>query len=115
MLDILNSLLMPVYAQVPSSGTLLVGKNVGGINSLKTLFTFLTNLTIIIGVLLVVVFLVLAGIQYMTAKGDVKQAGEARQALTNAIIGFVVVIVAVTIRTVVLNVLGVNLDSSILP
>ena len=42
----------------------------------------------------------------MTAKGDQKAATEARNALTNAVVGFIVVIGAFTIKIVLQNILG---------
>ncbi len=76
------------------------------IDSLSDVFTLGINIVLFIGVALTVIFLILGGIQYMTARGDQKAAQEARTSLTNAIIGFVVVIGAFTIRTVLLNILG---------
>jgi len=106
-MNLLSSLIAPVLAQDVGSDKVIFG-NIAGISDLRGLFTFITNVTIIIGVSLVVVFLILAGIQYITARGDVKQADAARQALTNAIIGFIVVIAAITIRTVVLKLVGLD-------
>lgn len=107
MLDSLTSLLVQkVYAQeaVPADTVLL--PKLDNVTDLGSLFTLITNVVLIVGVALVVVFLILAGIQYITARGDTKQATAAKDSLTNAIIGFIIVIAAFTIRVVVLNVLG---------
>lgn len=107
MLDSLTSLLVQkVYAQdaVPADKSLL--PKLDQVTGLKSLFNLITNVVLIVGISLVVVFLILAGIQYITARGDTKQATAAKDSLTNAIIGFIIVIAAFTIRVVVLNVLG---------
>ena len=81
-------------------------------NNLADVFGFLINVVLGVGIAVTIVFLILGGIQYITAKGDQKAAGAAREALTNAVIGFIVVIGAFTIRTILVNVVGKqgNLD-----
>jgi hypothetical protein len=113
MLDSLTNLLVrPVLAQdnVPTGNALV--PVIDGVTNLKTLFNLITNVVLIVGVALVVVFLILAGIQYITARGDTKQATAAKDSLTNAIIGFIIVIAAFTIRIVILNVLGAGSDAN---
>ena len=75
-------------------------------NDLADVFGFLVNVVLGVGIAITIVFLILGGIKYITAKGDQKAAGEARSALTNAVIGFIVVIGAFTIRTILINVVG---------
>jgi len=75
-------------------------------NDLADVFGFLVNVVLGVGIAVTIVFLILGGIQYITAKGDQKAAGAAREALTNAVIGFIVVIGAFTIRTILINVIG---------
>ena len=80
-------------------------------NDLGDVFGFLVNVVLGVGIAVTIVFLILGGIQYITAKGDQKAAGAAREALTNAVIGFIVVIGAFTIRTILLNVIGGDANS----
>ena len=75
-------------------------------SDLADVFGFLVNVVLGVGIAVTIVFLILGGIQYITAKGDQKAAGAAREALTNAVIGFIVVIGAFTIRTILINVIG---------
>lgn len=75
-------------------------------NDLADVFGFLINVVLGVGIAVTIIFLILGGIQYITAKGDQKAAGAARDALTNAVIGFIVVIGAFTIRLILLNVIG---------
>ncbi len=72
---------------------------------LGDVFGFLVNVVLGVGIAVTIIFLILGGIQYITARGDQKAAGAARESLTNAVIGFIVVIGAFTIRTVLLSVL----------
>ena len=114
MLDkLFNLVVHPVLAAdnttIPAD-TLLTTK-IPSVNDLDSLFTLITNVVLVVGISLVVVFLILAGIQYITARGDTKQATAAKDSLTNAIIGFIIVLAAFTIRFVVLNVLGTNTDN----
>src|SRR3989344_6185582 len=78
------------------------------INNLSELFGIAINIVLGAGLALTIIFLILGGIQYMTAKGDQKAATEARNALTNAVVGFVVVIGAFTIKKVIENITGAN-------
>jgi hypothetical protein len=75
-------------------------------NDLADVFGFLVNVVLGVGIAITIIFLILGGIKYITARGDQKAAGEARSALTNAVIGFIVVIGAFTIRVILLNVIG---------
>jgi hypothetical protein len=107
MLESLLNLVVPrVYAQTAVPANTVLGTKIPGVDDLDTLFTLITNVVLIVGISLVVVFLILAGIQYITARGDTKQATAAKDSLTNAIIGFIIVVAAFTIRFVVFNVLG---------
>ena len=97
-------MLQRVYAQVDTDPVLDTG--LANIENLGDLFGLVLNVIVGVGIALVVIFLVLGGIQYVMSKGDPKAADAARLSLTNAIIGFVVIIGALTIKAVVVNVLG---------
>lgn len=80
--------------------------NLGTTVSMANIFALISNIIIGIGIALTVIFLVIGGIQYITSRGDSKATEAARASLTNAIIGFIIVIAAVTIRYVVANVIA---------
>ena len=82
----------------------------GNINNIGDVFGLAINIVMGVRIALTIIFLILGGFQYITSKGDQKAAQEARTSLTNAVIGFIVVIGAFTIRTVLLNVLQVEGD-----
>ena len=96
------SLIPTVHAQIPTTVTTT---NLG-VSTLSDAFGIAINVVLGIGIALTVIFLILGGIKYMSAGGDAKAAQEARGALTNAVIGFIVVLGAFTIRTVVTSVVG---------
>lgn len=82
----------------------------GGANaSLANIFGLIMNVVLGVGVALTVIYLILGGIKYVTSQGDPKNTQQAREWLTNAVIGFIVVLGAFVIRTVVANLLGANL------
>lgn len=56
--------------------------------------------------LVALLYLVWAGYKYITAGGDVKKAGEARQAILNAIIGIAIVVAAYAIINFAFNLGG---------
>lgn len=80
--------------------------------TIANVFALITNIIIGIGIALTVVFLVLGGIQYITSRGDAKAAETARASLTNAVIGFIIVVAAITIRFAIGNVLFGGTDTS---
>lgn len=99
------NVLRTAAAQAVPTGTVVNPLDLGTEVTIAQIFTLITNIIIGIGIALTVIFLVLGGIQYITSRGDTKQVETARASLTNAIIGFIIVIAAVTIRFVVSNVL----------
>jgi hypothetical protein len=79
----------------PTTGTIDKGFNfidffTNGVKSIINLVFFLAGAAAII-------YLIWAGIKYITSGGDTKKAGEARTAILNAVIGIAVVIGAYTL------------------
>ncbi len=72
-----------------------------GPESLPEIFNFIINLVLGIGIALTIIFLIIGGIQYITSRGDQKAAEAARHTLTNAVIGFIIVIGAFTIKQII--------------
>ncbi len=95
-----------VYAQVETN---VIPNPLGTrFETLADVFGLATNLVIGAGIALTVIFLVVGGIRYIASQGDPKATDAARGALTNAVIGFVVVIAAFTIKIVVGGVLNTD-------
>lgn len=99
-----------VFAQVATTPTdPLSGSNLGGANAtLPNLFGLIMNVVLGVGIALTVIYLILGGIKYIMSQGDKANTQVAREWLTNAIIGFIVVLGAFVIRSVVSNVLTGN-------
>jgi len=69
------------------------------------------NVVFYVGIALSIVFLIIGGIKYMTAGGDETKIAEARGQVTNAIIGFVVVIIAFSMKAIIKSLIGVDVTS----
>ncbi len=96
-----------VFAQVTADITdPLENAAFGGANAtLPNLFGVIMNVVLGVGIALTVIYLILGGIKYIMSSGDKANTQVAREWLTNAIIGFIVVLGAFVIRTIVTNVL----------
>lgn len=114
MLNMLNGLIVKVWAQEVSTDVPAnpLGDRFGG--GLSEVFAFIINIVIGTGIALTVVFLGIAGIKYMTSQGDPKAKETAQNALTNAVIGFIVVIAAFTIKIVVGNILAAGAGGTVI-
>lgn len=74
--------------------------------SFTTLVGNIINVLLLIAGILVVVYLVIAGIQYITAGGDAVKSAAARTAIVNAIIGIIIILIAFSITNWVTR--GIN-------
>ncbi len=74
----------------------------------------LVNLAMGIGISLSVIFIGLAGIRFIMSNGDPKAVDQARHALVYAILGLVLSIAAVAVRTILLSTLT-GASSPVLP
>lgn len=73
--------------------------------SLKTI----TQVAIPLGVICVVLLLVYGGYILMTSQGNPDKLQEGKQIITNAIIGFVIVLLCTAILLIISNSLGLNI------
>lgn len=73
------------------------------VNTIEELLVAILNVLIIIAIPIIVIFIILAGFKYVTARGNPQQIEEASRALTYAIIGGVLVIGAVAIAEIIKN------------
>jgi hypothetical protein len=72
-------------------------------DSLQGFIVAVLNVIIVIATPIVVIFIILAGFKYVTARGNATQVQEATRALTYAIIGGVLIIGAVAIAEIIKN------------
>ena len=75
-------------------------------DDLTTLVSRVINIVLIIAGILAVVYLVWGGITYITAGGDAEKAGKGRTAITNAIIGIIIIMASFAIYTAVIGNVG---------
>lgn len=74
---------------------------VSGTGSLSQLITRIINIALGVVGVVAVVYLIWGGVTYITAGGDAEKAGKGRVAITNAIIGIIIVISALIIYNAV--------------
>jgi len=78
--------------------------------SLETTFIAVTNILIVIGIGLVLVFLVLGFIRFITSQGDKVATEQAQKWVTYAIIGGVGLFLVYAIKALLLNFLEIEED-----
>ncbi len=81
-----------------------------GVDSLGGLFTIVTNAIIIVGLGLVLVFLALGFIKFITSQGDKVATEQAQKWVTYAIIGGVGLFAVFAVKTLILRIMGVKDD-----
>jgi hypothetical protein len=74
--------------------------------NLSDLVSNIINVILIIAGVLAVIYLIWGGITYVTAGGDAEKAGKGRTAITNAIIGVVIIVTALAIYNAVISGVG---------
>jgi hypothetical protein len=70
-------------------------------DSIQSFIIAILNIIIVLATPIVVIFIILAGFKYVTARGNATQVQEATRALTYAIIGGVLIIGAVAIAEII--------------
>lgn len=79
-----------------------------GVNQVSDILGISLNIVFGTAIAISLIATILAGIKYVTAKGDPKAKAAAQQSLTYAILAFVLSIGAYTIKTIIFNVIGGN-------
>ncbi len=83
------------------------------ITSLGTLISGAVNALLVISAILAFIYLVLGGIQWITSGGDKAGMEAARNKITHAIVGLIVVAAAYAIMILVSSFLGINFLSGL--
>ena len=97
---VLTYIAAPVYAQGVDIGREFefAGQRVDGVfPTIGSLFTSIINFALAAGGLLFFFIIIWGGIRYMLSRGDEKQLMDARQTLTNGIIGILIIVSAFAI------------------
>ncbi len=74
------------------------------VDSLEDLLVAILRIVIVLATPIVVLFIILAGFKYVTARGDAAKTKEATLALTYAVIGGILIIGAVAIAEIIGNI-----------
>lgn len=78
-------------------------KNIG---SFSDLLLAILNIFIVLATPIVVLFIIIAGFKYVTARGNANQVGEATRAITYALVGGLLILGAVAIAGIITNVVN---------
>lgn len=79
------------------------------ITNLQTLFTWVTNAIIVLGLGIVIVFLALGFISFVTSQGDKVKTEQAQKWVTYAVLGGVGLFAVYAIKAVIFNLVGAKL------
>jgi cytochrome bd-type quinol oxidase subunit 2 len=82
----------------------------GFATDIGSLFNSLLNIVMLIAALLVFAYLIMGGIEWITSGGDKGKAESARNKLTSAVIGLIIVAASYAIFTLLLRFLGFGGD-----
>lgn len=100
----------PVLPSNLGSGSYTEG---GGI--LGTLISNIAGLLFIFAFLLTFLYFIMGGIQWLTSGGDKTQLEQARNKITNAIVGLIIIAAAYAIFTLVGQFLGIDVKALKIP
>lgn len=84
-------------------------KNKSGITFFSELFPALVTLGLVIGSLIFFFFLITGAITWMTSSGDKAKLESARSRLTNAIVGFVILLLVFAIAQLIEKFFGIDI------
>ncbi|GIW69300.1 MAG: hypothetical protein KatS3mg101_0047 [Patescibacteria group bacterium] len=102
-MNLLSLLETKVYAVTAVGSTPIQGMS---IDSVSGFITTITNIIIIVGVGLVVLFLAIGFVKYVTSGGDKAAVDSAQKTLTYAVIGGVGLLLVYGLRTLILGLIG---------
>ncbi len=98
----------PAFAATTTQQINLTPNTPGFFTNANDLISKLLSIVMVIGVILVFAFLVLGGIEYITSGGEKGKTEAARNKITSAVIGLIILASSYAILTIVLGFLGTN-------
>lgn len=107
------SLIRKVWAD--SADTTPPANPLARFGTLGAVLGFVMNIVFYVGIALTIIFLIMGGVRYITSGGSKEGSEAARGMITNAVIGFIVVLGAFAIKTILVNVLGATGDIPVTP
>lgn len=111
------SIINQVFAQAPGAPDLSIGKPEGvAITNIGTLIKGAVQGALLVSALLVFMYLIWGGIQWITSGGDKGKTQEARDRITAALVGLAVVASAWAVMLIIQYFFGISiLDNNITP
>lgn len=100
--------MLQAIAQTVSANKTVASGLTNSISNLNTLFTWVTNLLIIIGVFLVLVFLATGFIKYITSQGDKTAVEQAQKWVTFAAVGGIGLFLVFAAKNIIFSLVGAN-------
>ncbi|MDP2632103.1 MAG: hypothetical protein Q8P25_00065 [Candidatus Curtissbacteria bacterium] len=94
-----------------AQGNQLVPNEIKGIDNIVAVVRAIIQFILVIAFVLAFIMLLIGGIRWITAGGDEKAVGSARNMITAALIGLVIVLVAYALIKLVETFFGVNIIS----
>lgn len=100
-----------MVAPTAASAQQLVPNEIKGIDNIVAVVRAIIQFILVVAFVLAFIMLLIGGIRWITAGGDEKAVGSARNMITAALIGLVVVLVAYALIKLVETFFGVNIIS----
>lgn len=100
-----------MVAPTAASAQQLVPNEIKGIDNIVAVVRAIIQFILVIAFVLAFIMLLIGGIRWITAGGDEKAVGSARNMITAALIGLVIVLVAYALIKLVETFFGVNIIS----
>ena len=102
----LSGLLVPIKMAMAAFDDIEINPGTGYATDFGNMFSSILNVVMLIAAVLVFAFLIFGGIQWITAGGDKTKAAEARNKITSAVIGLVIVAASYALINLIVNFLG---------
>ena len=105
---VLSGLILKARTMVFAQGfdDIDISPGIGYATDFGTMFSAILNVVMLVAAVLVFAFLIFGGIQWITSGGDKGKAEEARNKITAAIIGLIIVAASYAIINLVVSFLG---------
>lgn len=104
----LFSLIKTAWAVANAANTTPPADPLSRFGNLGDVLGFVMNVVFYVGIAMTIIFLIMGGLRYVTSGGSKEGTEAARGMITSAVIGFIVVVGAFAIKTILVSVLGVS-------
>jgi cytochrome bd-type quinol oxidase subunit 2 len=102
----LSGLLLPIKGVMAAFDDIEVNPGTGYATDFGKMFSSILNVVMLLAAVLVFAYLIFGGVQWITSGGDKQKAEDARNKITAAVIGLIIVAASYAVITLVVNFLG---------